>query len=453
MLISKRSLGKALVLVLEQRITQGCDLDRLSWLERIESAAGSYDALYDIALELRDPPKRADWHYREPLDWIGILDDSPELKQGVAAPVQDQAVFNQHAETGFLASVCGCMLGKPIEVDPTLAELKSAALASGTTWPLDDYVSEVFLGALGRRHESAKTTVRENLRAAVADDDIHYTLIGMLLLEEFGTGFGAEQVFQKWALNLPHEWTWGAERSQLLALGLERHHIFDPPDFEQYHDPLMLNPGDESCGALIRVDAYGYACAGNPDLAAWLAFKDASLTHTRTGVYGAMFIAALIALSQGADPALEGNARLELVEQAYRRIPQKSRLAEVLADAVAQVAAASDWESGYQAVHGRYKEFSHCQVYQEIGTLINSLKFARNIDHGFCLQVSQGNDTDSFGATAGSILGCFFGPEFLDERWLSPLNDSLAHGLSDFHIYGLGEIAARIGQLPVSLPS
>ena len=171
------------------------------------------------------------------------------------------------------------------------------------------------------------------------------------------------------------------------------------------------------------------------------------MTHTRTGVYGAMFVAALIALCHQAEPEPGGNARLALIEQACSFIPARSRLAEVISDATARVARAGDWESAYSDIHGRYREFSHCQVYQEIGTLANTLKFAESIDHGFCIQVAQGNDTDSFGATAGSVLGCLFGPGYLDEKWLVPINNRLDHGLSNFHVYNLSELAVRIGRL------
>ena len=46
-----------------------------------------------------------------------------------------------------------------------------------------------------------------------------------------------------------------------------------------------------------------------------------------------------------------------------------------------------------------------CQIYQETGTLISTLRFAARAEDGICMQVSQGNDTDSYGATAGSLLG------------------------------------------------
>jgi len=86
-------------------------------------------------------------------------------------------------------------------------------------------------------------------------------------------------------------------------------------------------------------------------------------------------------------------------------------------------------------------------VYQECATLMNTLRFARSVGEGICLQVAQGNDTDSFGATAGSLLGVFFGPGHLEERWLAPFHDDLRTGLAQFHERSLSAVARRMGQL------
>ena len=270
----------------------------------------------------------------------------------------------------------------------------------------------------------------------------------MLVLEDAGPAFSAADLSRLWAANIPAGWAWGPERTILLTSGMAEHHLFTPESISAGHDVQFLNPGDESCGALIRADAYGYACPGNPDLAAWLAWKDASFTHIKTGVYGAMFVAALIALCHGADASLGGRDRLTLVEEALKRVPANTRFSAVVRGALEQVAAASDWLAGYERVHGKYREYSHCRVYQEIGTLINTLRFADAIDHGFCLQVSQGNDTDSFGATAGSVLGALFGPGYLAERWLEPFGNAIHHALADFHEYALDAVAERMSRLP-----
>jgi ADP-ribosylglycohydrolase len=445
MLIHKDNLAQLLSQVLAQRLEQGCDLDDKAVRQRIEAAADSYDALYTIALELRSPPLRAQWPYREPVAWDDIVAESECLEPGRVWPEPDLELATATVRAAFLGSVCGCMLGKPIEVDPTLEELKRAGEAAGE-WPIRDYISTAFCERLGRRHESAHLTLRENIRCVAADDDIHYTIIGMLLLEERGLNFGESDIYETWLRNIPPLWTWGPERSTLLATGLNRHHALTAKRVEECHDVLLLNPGDESCGALIRADAYGYACPGNPDLAAWLAWKDASFTHIKTGVYGAMFVAALIALCQTAD--YRGGDRLGLIEEALKRIPSNTRFSKVVRDAMQKVAAAGDWPSAYAAIHGKYREYTHCRVYQEIGTLINTLKFAKSIDHGFCIQVSQGNDTDSFGATCGSILGALFGPGHLDERWLRPFQNRIHHALADFHEYDLDALATRMSALP-----
>lgn len=325
MLLDKNRLAHAVRSVLKGRIEQGADVDACLFERRIEAATDSYDALYNLAHELRSPPTRNDWPYQEPTSWQDIKAESPQLDPNIEWAKPDFDRTSERASAAFLGSVCGCILGKPVEVDPTLAELRTAGKQCGE-WPLDDYISEDFLQALGRRHESWQHTVRERIHYVAADDDLHYSVLGMLVLEDKGLHFTGDDVLALWGHNLAPNWTWGAERTALLFSGLQNHHQFDSAPSRESRDVLLLNPGDESCGALIRADAYGYACPGNPDLAAWLAWKDASVTHIKTGVYGSMFIAALIALCLDVDKVPTGNDRLELIHSALRRIPARSRL-------------------------------------------------------------------------------------------------------------------------------
>ena len=204
----------------------------------------------------------------------------------------------------------------------------------------------------------------------------------------------------------------------------------------------VLNPGDELCGALIRADAYGYACPGRPALAAELAWQDARFTHRRTGIYGTMFTAAAIATAFVADDPLQP------FDVALQHVPQKSRFHEVAADCLAKVRAASDWLDGYDRIHGQYAEFTHCKIYQEVGTLMNTMRFAGNVGEGICMQVAQGNDTDSFGCTVGSLLGAYFGPGHLDDRWIEPFNDDIHIGMSGIYERSLSRLAKRMAELP-----
>jgi ADP-ribosylglycohydrolase len=70
------------------------------------------------------------------------------------------------------------------------------------------------------------------------------------------------------------------------------------------------------------------------------------------------------------------------------------------------------------------------------------------VGDGICVQVNQGNDPDSYGATAGSIPGAYFGLEGLETRWLAPFDDDLRTGLARFWERSLSNMAERMGQLP-----
>ena len=48
-------------------------------------------------------------------------------------------------------------------------------------------------------------------------------------------------------------------------------------------------------GADIRSDPWGYAAPGYPEKAAEFAWRDATISHRRNGIYGAMYFSAAIA--------------------------------------------------------------------------------------------------------------------------------------------------------------
>ena len=207
----------------------------------------------------------------------------------------------------------------------------------------------------------------------------------------------------------------------------------------------IFNPGTEICGALIRADAYGFAFAGRPDLAAKYAYIDASFTHQRTGVYSAMYVAALIALMYTAkDP-------LTPFKDALKFVPQKSRFKRITEDCIDMVKRSNDFEEAYYAINGKYGQYTSGHIYQEIGCMANSFKYARNIWHGICLQVMQGNDTDSFGCTIGSALGAYFGMEKVNYEKLSVFNDTLRVTLASFHDNSITGIAERMAGLTQSM--
>jgi ADP-ribosylglycohydrolase len=411
----------------------------------LDALPDSYDALDAFAHRLAHLPMREDWPYVEPSALGEIWAEcDPARPSGVVGHI-DLAESAQRVQAAFLGSVCGCILGKPLECNPTLAEIRAAAETSAE-WPLNDYVSEKMLATLGQRHSSWWETARGHIGYVAPDDDINYTILGMLVLEDHGVNFTNSQIKDEWLLHLTIANAWGPERNMLVKAGIDALAYGDSqPDLDEW--VTVWNPGDEQCGALIRADAYGYACPGRPALAAELAWRDSSWSHRRTGIYGAMFVAAAIALAQTTSD------RLAIFETALKFVPRRSRFYRAVNDCLNEVGQAQDWLDGYERIHGKYAQYSHCAVYQEVGTLINTLRFAENVGDGICKQVSQGSDTDSFGATMGSILGAYFGPGRLEPRWLAPFDDQIHTFLGAFDEHSLSALAQRMGRLPALIAS
>ncbi len=432
-------LKETLKSVIYNKEEQGYKTDEL--YDELKALPDSFDAIYDFALKLSRLEIRGDWPYVEPSKFDDILKEcATDRPLGLIKeiPLEESS---RRVETAFLSSVCACILGKPFEEFPlpTLYEIKEALIKTNE-WPLKDYVTEETLSALGRRNSSWIETTRGRIAHVASDDDITYSICGMLLLEKYGINFTKDNIRQLWIENLPIYTVWGPERNILLKAGIASLVPDEPIDYDEWTN--ILNPGEELCGALIRADAYGYACPGRPDLASKLAWQDASFTHKKTGIYGAMFIAAVISIAQVIDD------RMGIFEMALKFIPQRSRFHEIVQDSLDEVRQAKDFEDGYSRIHEKYKEYGACRVYQETGTLINTLKFAENIPDGFCKQVMQGNDTDSFGATSGSILGAYFGPDYFDEKWLKPFNDDIYTTMSSFKERKLSNVAKRMSKLP-----
>lgn len=440
MLPSAEMLRKVLSTVIVDKAEQGHITEGLD--QELAALPDSLDALNEFSQLLAELPMRADWRYHEPnnLDEIWAECD-PDRPRGWLASI-DLEEAARRVEAAFIARVCGCMLGKPFEIDASMEEIRAALEPLGE-WPLDDYPSERAVLSLKAQQPQWPELVRERIDHVAPDDDINYTILAMQALEGAGADFSHEDLRRLWLLNLPVAATFGPERTLLIRAGLQTLADVAVPQLQDW--PSVLNPGEELCGALIRADAYGYACPGRPALAATLAHRDATLTHRRTGVYGSMFIAAAISTAFVVDDPLE------IFVTALKFVPRLSRLYEAMVRCIDEVRGAADWIEAYHQIHERYESFGFCRIIQELGTVMNSVRFARSTGEGICIQVSQGNDTDSFGATAGSILGAYFGPGHLDSRWVEPLRDDIHTALALFHDRSLSALARRMGELPTRI--
>jgi len=403
-----------------ERYEEGFDIDIPSVTLEIERAASQAE-LIDIYRELGQAPLRAGYPYYEPSGLEGILRERPGGFRELETPknLEDKVMG------GWLGRICGCMLGKPVE-GWTRDKIRER-LVKAEEYPLEKpyFPAEAFTE---EELTCVSRLVRGRIIRAERDDDLDYTVLNLLLYEEKGDGFTALDVGEKWLTLLPYKLTYTAERAAYrnLVLGLK------PPETATW-----LNPYREWIGAQIRADLWGYVSPGNPEKASLLAYRDASLSHTKNGIYGEMFFAAAISAAYSLEDPLE------VVEEALKAIPRRSRLFEAVRRVVSLYKSGVEWEEAVTKILEEYP-------YHPVHTINNAAlvvaallwgekDYAKTVTYA----VLAGLDTDCNGATAGSVVGVMVGASGIPKEWWEPLNDTLHTALSGVGVVRISEIASR----------
>ena len=127
---------------------------------------------------------------------------------------------------------------------------------------------------------------RDNIEYMDRDDDMDFTILGLLALEHAGADISARSIANMWISKMPFAKVYTAERAAYRNFTQS----IWPPKSAAHRNPFR-----EYIGAQIRADIFGYVAPGLPERAAQLAFTDASISHKKNGIYGEMFVAAMIA--------------------------------------------------------------------------------------------------------------------------------------------------------------
>ncbi|WP_428955289.1 ADP-ribosylglycohydrolase family protein [Streptomyces sp. cg35] len=365
----------------------------------------------------------------EPTGLTAIRDACPAWPHSPTAA--HQASYDA-VHAAWLGRAAGCLLGKPVEKLP-LAGIRAVARSTGN-WPLSGWFTEVGLdpelaAAYPWNRRSAPTSLAENIDGMPEDDDLNYPLLALLLLQRHGTGFTTEDVAKLWLDELPAGRTFTAERVAYRNLldGLE------PPATAAHRNPFR-----EWIGAQIRADVFGWINPGDPARAAELAHRDAVLTHTANGVYGEMFTAAVIAAAGSGTVDVHAALRAGLTV-----VPPRSRYARAVRLGIELAESQEDFDTVVDELHGVYADHHWVHVLPNAALLAAALTHADGDFSGsICRAVSGGWDTDSNGATAGSIAGLLAGgPDALGARWTAPLKNRLATTVAGFDGIGFDELA------------
>ena len=363
-----------------------------------------------------------------------LLDELDALPRPLAADEPDELLVAsvqapepdlERIRGAWLGRAVGCVLGKPVENIPREG---IRAIAQGTgNWPVSGWFTAVGLDpAVSERwpwnKASRSTSLAENIDGIAEDDDLNFTLLGVMLLERAGRDFDAVDVAKLWLDYLPPGRIFTAERVAMRNL-LE---AVQPPE-----TATSRNPFRKWIGARLRVDAYGWASGGDPARAARMAWQDARLSHTANGVYAAMFMAAAHAASLWASSAAE------CAEVGLSVVPVRSRLAEALRFARGLD---GEWEDRVNALYERYGHYHWVHAINNTALVAAAMYAFEDFSPAICAVVQGGWDTDTNGAAIGSIFGAL-GP--IEERWSAPLKGTFATSLPSFDGITLDELVAR----------
>lgn len=339
----------------------------------------------------------------------------------------------------WLARCAGCLLGQPVE---GWKRTRIEGLLKDTdNFPVKGYISSDVSEEIRERWQirdnlsvygSSKVHWINNTDGMPEDDDTNYTILALKLMEEKGFSFTSEDVGRSWLDNLPILHVCTAERVAYINMvnGIR------PPESGRFRNAYR-----EYIGAQIRGDFYGYVCPGDPQKAAELAWRDATVSHVKNGIYGEMFVAAMLAQA-----AVETKVR-EVIRAGLDQIPRYSRLSEAVRTVLSWREANIKEEEVIDKIHTLYDEskgYDWCHVIPNAMIVCTGLLYGEKLfdkTMNICLRAAF--DTDCNCATAGSVLGMLLGAKQLPLAWVVPLRDKIHSGVCGMEQIAISILAER----------
>lgn len=329
----------------------------------------------------------------------------------------------------------GCILGVPVEGN-SIENMEKLAVDTGTPFPPTEYwhsVNNIDGVQYGTTKRSMYT--KNGMDGVGVDDDITYTLLGLLITEKYGHDFTTADVGQTWIDILPVACTAEDVALRNLKKGIS---AYDAADID--------NPFCQWIGADIRSDPWAYACAGNPEKAAELAYNDAYLSHRRNGIYGEMFFSAVEAAAFAVDTAEEA-IRIGLTE-----IPKECTLYDDIIWALDKAPEVTNYMEARKAVderfagmHSVHTNNNACLVV--FGLMMGGDDFTKVISE----VVAMGLDNDCTGATAGSIMGALVGLKNINAKWYEKFNNKVFTYITGYPEFAIDDVINRFIKLSEKL--
>lgn len=412
-----------------------------NWLSLLKERGGDTSAheaqvqkLCDkLQKQLAKAARKAPVMKDEPSDLIDIFATRPKGPRRLVDSI-NPAQLHDKLLGAWLGRAAGCILGIPCE-GMSKEQIRNAAKGLGMRYPLNDYwtLDPKFRGNDSLHYGLTPRTryLKGKITYAGTDDDLTYTLLGLLILEEYGPDFGTKDVGEAWLKYLPMACTAEHVALENLKKGVSHRQC-----------GAVDNPFCDWIGADIRSDPWGYAAPGWPEKAAELAYQDAYISHRATGIHGEMFFSAAIAAAFAVDDPLEA-VKIGLTE-----IPKDCRTTQCVKETLKWCAKDKDWDKTTQRILGKYAGMSMAHTLNNAALTVAGLYYGeRNFQKTIALTVMGGVDTDCTGATAGSLLGAILGAKHLPKKWIEPLGTRAESYIKGHRWWRHEQVAKRFGKV------
>jgi len=331
--------------------------------------------------------------------------------------------YKKKLSGAIIGRFAGCALGAPVEL-MEIGELINFAKKINQPFPPTEYFKDApnpdekrYLVGKGRHFTST------DMHFLSTDDDIAYTLLSLLMLEEHGNNLTTYNVADYWKRYLPLECTFTSERTTL-------NNIFDGID--PLDAALVNNTELEYIGAAIRIDGYGYVHPGNPIAAVKLAYQDAYLSHRDSGLNSAIYFTALLSL------AFISSDIDKSMYKALEFVPKDSEFYKQISWALDIMHQVSNYEIANKLVSERFVDMSWVHAINNACLTVWGIHLGKDdYTKGISETVAMAYDNDCTAATVGSVLGAYLGIDKIESKWYDPWNNrilSYLHGIDSFDL-------------------
>ncbi len=348
--------------------------------------------------------------------------------------------YAERVYAGVLGKIIGVYLGRPFE-----------------GWAYERIMAE-----LGEIHYYVHERLNKPL--IVTDDDIAGTFTFLRALPDYGNrrDLTAAQIGQTWLNYIIEERTvlwWGGlgnstEHTAYLRLkgGIEA-----PRSGSMARNGKVVA---EQIGAQIFIDGWAMVAPGDPELAADLARRAASVSHDGEAIYGAQVLA-----------AMEAQAFVEsdidkLIDIGVSFIPKDSVIYRMIDEIRKWHADEKDWRKTRDQLAARYgydKYSGNCHIVPNHGLIVHSLLHGEDDFQKTLMIVNTcGWDTDCNSGNVGCLMGIKNGLAGIDAGpdWRGPVADrfyvptadggrAITEAVTDtYHIVNIGR--ALVNEVPVA---